>query len=80
MRHIVILSFLYYPCQSTDLVEFLLSKGAQPDLQDKKGRTPIMLAVELGNLPIVNLLAQNQANLKLLDAEGKGRLVTSVKY
>ncbi|KAM6915008.1 LOW QUALITY PROTEIN: ankyrin repeat and EF-hand domain-containing protein 1 [Xenentodon cancila] len=57
-----------------ELVDFLLSRGARPDVQDKKGRTPIMFAVELGNLPIANLLAQNQADLKLLDDEGKGVL------
>lgn len=31
-----------------------------------------MLAAELGNDAIVALLAQNNANLKLQDAEGKG--------
>ncbi|XP_026196624.1 ankyrin repeat and EF-hand domain-containing protein 1a isoform X2 [Anabas testudineus] len=57
-----------------DLVRFLLSKGAHPNIQDKKGRTPIMLAAELGNDAIVALLAQNNANLRLQDAEGKGVL------
>uniref|UniRef100_A0A665WBY4 Ankyrin repeat and EF-hand domain containing 1a n=1 Tax=Echeneis naucrates TaxID=173247 RepID=A0A665WBY4_ECHNA len=57
-----------------DLVSFLLSQGAQPDIQDKKGRTPVMLAAELGNDTIVALLAQSHANLKLQDAEGKGVL------
>ncbi|XP_072217990.1 ankyrin repeat and EF-hand domain containing 1a [Leuresthes tenuis] len=57
-----------------DLVSFLLSHGAHPDIQDKRGRTPIMLAAELGNETIVALLAENQANLRLMDAEGKGVL------
>ncbi|XP_028996075.1 ankyrin repeat and EF-hand domain-containing protein 1a isoform X2 [Betta splendens] len=57
-----------------DLVSFLLSKGAHPNVQDKKGRTPIMLAAELGHDAIVALLAQNNANLGLQDAEGKGVL------
>lgn len=46
--------------------------GANPNVQDKKGRTPIMLAAEVGNDAIVALLAKNNANLKLRDAEGKG--------
>uniref|UniRef100_A0A3P8T6T5 Ankyrin repeat and EF-hand domain containing 1a n=1 Tax=Amphiprion percula TaxID=161767 RepID=A0A3P8T6T5_AMPPE len=56
------------------LVDFLLSHGANPDIQDKKGQTPMMLAAELGNDAIVVLLAKNQANVRLLDAEGKGVL------
>ncbi|XP_056260631.1 ankyrin repeat and EF-hand domain-containing protein 1a isoform X1 [Seriola aureovittata] len=57
-----------------DLVSFLLSHGAQPNIQDKKGRTPIMLAAELGNDTILALLAQSHADLRLEDAEGKGVL------
>ncbi|XP_045916463.1 ankyrin repeat and EF-hand domain-containing protein 1a isoform X2 [Micropterus dolomieu] len=57
-----------------DLVIFLLSQGAHPDVQDKKGRTAAMLAAELGNDAIVALLAQSHANLRLQDTEGKGVL------
>ncbi|XP_044185961.1 ankyrin repeat and EF-hand domain-containing protein 1a [Thunnus albacares] len=57
-----------------DLVSFLLSQGARPNIQDKRGRTPVMLAAELGNEDIVILLAQNRANLRFQDAEGKGVL------
>lgn len=62
-------------CLFTDLVRFLVSLSADPNIQDKKGRTPIMLAAELGNDPIVSLLAQNRADLRLLDVEGKGELL-----
>ncbi|XP_047429762.1 ankyrin repeat and EF-hand domain-containing protein 1a [Mugil cephalus] len=57
-----------------DLVSFLLSQGADPNIQDKRGCTPIMLAAELGNDAILTLLAENQANLRLLDAQGRGIL------
>ncbi|KAM9354901.1 ankyrin repeat and EF-hand domain-containing protein 1 [Pholidichthys leucotaenia] len=57
-----------------DLVSFLLSKGAHPDIQDRKGRTPVMLAAELGNDFIVTLLAKSEANMTLQDAMGKGVL------
>ncbi|KAM6964990.1 ankyrin repeat and EF-hand domain-containing protein 1 [Aplochiton taeniatus] len=57
-----------------DLVAFLLSQGARPNAQDKRGRTPVMLAAELGHDGIVALLAKNHADMKLLDAEGKGVL------
>ncbi|XP_062293763.1 ankyrin repeat and EF-hand domain-containing protein 1a [Scomber scombrus] len=57
-----------------DLVSFLLSQGARSNIQDKRGRTPVMLAAELGNNDIVILLAQNYADLTLQDAEGRGVL------
>lgn len=56
----------------TDMVSFLLSKGAHPDVQDKRGCTAAMLAAQLGNYAIVELLSQSHANLKLKDAEGRG--------
>ncbi|XP_028253918.1 ankyrin repeat and EF-hand domain-containing protein 1 isoform X2 [Parambassis ranga] len=57
-----------------DLVSFLLSLGAHPNIQDKKGRTPVMLAAELGSYAIMTLLAQNEADLRLQDADGQGVL------
>ncbi|XP_060908571.1 ankyrin repeat and EF-hand domain-containing protein 1a isoform X1 [Labrus mixtus] len=57
-----------------DLASFLLSQGAHPDIQDKKGHTAAMLAAEMGNDAIMALLVENDANLRLQDAEGKGVL------
>ncbi|KAM4713097.1 ankyrin repeat and EF-hand domain-containing protein 1 [Anableps anableps] len=59
---------------NSDLVDFLLSLGAHPDVQDKQGRTPAMLAAELGNEEILSLLLQKQPDLTLVDTEGKGVL------
>ncbi|XP_033846530.2 ankyrin repeat and EF-hand domain-containing protein 1a [Periophthalmus magnuspinnatus] len=57
-----------------ELVSFLLSHGAVPNVQNKKGMTPVMMASELGNEAIVALLAQHHADMTLLDSEGKGVL------
>ncbi|KAM4633768.1 ankyrin repeat and EF-hand domain-containing protein 1 [Polymixia lowei] len=57
-----------------DMARFLISQGARPNIQDKRGRTPVMLAAELGHDAMVALLAENHADMKLLDAEGKGVL------
>ncbi|XP_024278479.1 ankyrin repeat and EF-hand domain-containing protein 1a [Oncorhynchus tshawytscha] len=59
---------------NTNMVSFLLAQGAQPNVQDKRGRTPVMLAAEMGHDGMVALLAKNYAKMNLLDAEGKGVL------
>ncbi|XP_017331642.1 ankyrin repeat and EF-hand domain-containing protein 1 isoform X2 [Ictalurus punctatus] len=57
-----------------DMAEFLLSLGAHPDVQDKRGRTPVILAAELGHDTMLALLAKNHADMNLVDNEGKGVL------
>ncbi|XP_048063114.1 ankyrin repeat and EF-hand domain-containing protein 1a [Megalobrama amblycephala] len=57
-----------------DMLEFLVAQGACPDVQDRRGRTPLMLAAELGYDGIVSLLAKRNADMKLVDKEGKGLL------
>ncbi|KAK3542632.1 hypothetical protein QTP86_031326 [Hemibagrus guttatus] len=57
-----------------DMIEFLMVHGARPDVQDKRGRTPVMLAAELGHDGVVALLAEKHTDMKLTDIEGKGIL------
>lgn len=59
--------------QDEDLIQFLLSLKAHPDIQDKKGCTPMMLAAQLGYYKIVYLLIKHSANVTLTDEEGKGK-------
>lgn len=54
------------------MVRLLLSKGANVNVQDKLGRTPAMIAAELGNETILSLLIENEADLALQDKEGQG--------
>lgn len=54
------------------MVSLLLSKGAHVNVQDKLGRTPAMIAAELGNDTILSLLIENDADLALQDKEGQG--------
>ncbi|KAL6477246.1 hypothetical protein MHYP_G00130810 [Metynnis hypsauchen] len=57
-----------------DMVQFLLSLGADPNVQDQRGRTPAILATELGHDGVVALLARHQADMSVVDSEGKGVL------
>lgn len=56
-----------------DMTRFLLSLGANPDIQNKRGCTAVMIAAELGNYAIVSLLSRNNADLQIQDDEGKGK-------
>ncbi|CAL8361459.1 unnamed protein product [Gadus morhua 'NCC'] len=67
---------LHLACIAPDpeMVEFLLSQGALPIVQDLKGRTPAMMAAELGQDSTMVLLAKSQADMELVDHQGKGVL------
>ncbi|XP_004610982.1 ankyrin repeat and EF-hand domain-containing protein 1 [Sorex araneus] len=57
-----------------DMVTFLLSLNAHPDVQDKMGCTPAMRAAELGHELAMEILAKAKADMTILDNEGKGIL------
>ncbi|KAJ8271041.1 hypothetical protein GJAV_G00122110 [Gymnothorax javanicus] len=57
-----------------DMAGFLLSQGACPNLQDKRGRTPVMRAAELGHDMMMALLVNTHADMSIVDTEGKGIL------
>lgn len=56
-----------------DMVSFLLSLGAHPDVQDKMGCTPTMRAAELGHELSMEILAKAKADMSIVDNEGKGK-------
>ncbi|XP_026566177.1 ankyrin repeat and EF-hand domain-containing protein 1 [Pseudonaja textilis] len=57
-----------------DMCNFLLELGAHPDVQDRMGRTPAMKAAELGHDLALDVLVQAEADMTIVDAEGKGVL------
>ncbi|XP_036608522.1 ankyrin repeat and EF-hand domain-containing protein 1 [Trichosurus vulpecula] len=57
-----------------DMVSFLLDLGAHPDVQDRMGCTPAMRAAELGHDLTLEKLARAQADMTIVDNEGKGIL------
>lgn len=58
----------------TGLMAMLLSNGADINERNKEGVTPLSIAVQNEDLPIVQLLASNGANLHTKDTNGKSPL------
>ncbi|NXI54378.1 ANKE1 protein, partial [Chloroceryle aenea] len=69
-------SALHLACMKNDddMCSFLLEQGAHPDVQDKMGRTPAMRAAELGHELVLDLLVKANADMTVVDNEGKGVL------
>ncbi|XP_039175955.1 CARD- and ANK-domain containing inflammasome adapter protein-like [Crotalus tigris] len=55
----------------TEIIDYLISKGAKREVKDNKGRTPLHRAAEKGHDKAVNRLLQAGANMYSLDQEGK---------
>ena len=51
-------------------VEALLQAGAQVNAKDKKGQTALMLAVQQGNLPVIDRLLALGADPNIISSEG----------
>jgi len=54
-----------------DLTQKLLANGANPNLADIKGTTPLIYAVQLQDKDLVEKLLKNKANKNLADKQGK---------
>ncbi|MDP9056449.1 MAG: ankyrin repeat domain-containing protein [Pseudomonadota bacterium] len=57
---------------------FLLAKGADPNIANNKGVTPLMLASNLGLVDAVELLVEHGARLNDADSSGETPLITAV--
>jgi ankyrin repeat protein len=53
-----------------ELVEKLLTKNADPNIQDPHGNTPLLWAVKRNNLELVRLLLKNKADIDMKDSVG----------
>ncbi|XP_062974220.1 CARD- and ANK-domain containing inflammasome adapter protein-like [Elgaria multicarinata webbii] len=58
----------------TEIIDYLISKGAKLEVKDKGGRTPLHRAAEKGHDKAVKMLLQAGANIYSLDQEGKSPL------
>lgn len=58
---------------------FLLQKGANPDLRDKKGLTPLMLATQLRFIEGAKILLSKKADVNQTNNQGETALVRAVQ-
>ena len=59
-------------------VRFLLQRGADPNIRNKKGATPLQLATALGFTEGVAALIKGGASLDIADQTGETPLITAV--
>lgn len=59
-------------------LSYLLGKGANPNLADKNGVTPLMLASQLGFVEAIGALAQSGAKVDETNDAGETPLITAV--
>lgn len=59
-------------------LSYLLGKGANPNIADKNGVTPLMLASQMGFVEAVNALAQSGAEVDTPNNTGETPLISAV--
>lgn len=62
-----------------DYVKYLLDHGANPNVKDEYGVTPLMYASQFGSFELVNLLLTNNADPNVAPYDGNTALVASVR-
>ncbi|WP_411291821.1 ankyrin repeat domain-containing protein [Sphingorhabdus sp.] len=58
---------------------YLLQKGANPNLSDKKGTTPLMLATQLGYIDGIDWLVRKKAQVDQTNRAGETALILAVQ-
>ena len=59
-------------------VRFLLQEGANPNIADNAGRTPLILAAELGFIEAVEALIRGGARVDVANSTGETPLISAV--
>jgi len=59
-------------------IRFLLQKGCNPNVRDRKGVTPLQIAVRLNHIEGVEALIEGGAQVDIADSQGETPLMTAV--
>lgn len=73
--HHVVASFNVNPRVSLAILKLLLESGADPNLQNRYGTTPIFTAIMQKQLATVDLLMQYGADVEIEEADGRTPMV-----
>ena len=65
--------------RDTTWLGFLLQRGANPNLSDKKGNTPLMLATQLGFVEGIDRLVSRKAQVDQANRSGETALILAVQ-
>jgi ankyrin repeat protein len=60
-------------------VRYLLSKGADANLRDNRGTTPMLLAAQLSQADLIPILVAGKANPNLANSSGETPLIRAVQ-
>lgn len=60
-------------------LRYLLSRGADPNLRDGRGETPMLIAVQFGQNTLVDVLILGKANVNLGNSSGETPLIRAVQ-
>jgi len=64
-------SLLFYCADNLELTAYLIENGTNVNKQDNDGQTAIMISAQQGNIDVVRLYIESNADLSLKDKEGK---------
>ncbi|WP_010214518.1 ankyrin repeat domain-containing protein [Sphingomonas sp. PAMC 26621] len=65
--------------QDSTYLNYLLARGADPNLKNNRGETPILIAANLGSTDIIENLVKHGANVNLGNASGETALIRAVQ-
>jgi ankyrin repeat protein len=60
-------------------LRYLLQKGADPNMRDGRGNTPMVLAVNGGHASLIPVLVAGKANINLANGSGETPLILAVQ-
>jgi len=60
-------------------LKFLLAQGADPNIRDGQGNTPLLVAVGMGAPDLMQILIDKKANVNLANSSGETPLIRAVQ-
>jgi len=65
--------------QDSTYLNYLLARGADPNLRNERGETPLLIASSLGSTDMIETLVKHGANVNMGNASGETALIRAVQ-